>query len=77
MSKLVPDKIDDPANPLQPGSPFRTGNFNKFAFGMCLIIAVFLLAAIVFFLSVRKHQPTPTPGSSSRSAVSMMRPIVV
>lgn len=61
MANLVPQKIDDPANPMQPGDPFKRGNFNRFALGMCLFIAVFLLAAIAFFLLNRNHRPTPVP----------------
>jgi hypothetical protein len=69
MANMVPHKVDDPANPLQPGDPFKRGNFNRFALGMCLFIALFLAAAIVYFFSVRNHQPTPTPTPSSHSAL--------
>lgn len=69
MADLLPNKVDDPANPLQPGDPFKRGNFNRFALGMCLFIAIFLAVAIVYFFSVRNHQPTPAPQTSSRSAL--------
>ena len=69
MAQLVPTKMDDPTNPLQPGDPFKRQNFNRFALGMCLIVAIVLLAAIVFFFFRRDHQGTPNTGSSSRSAV--------
>ena len=72
MADLVPQKLDDPANPLQPGDPFKRGNFNRFAFGMCLIIALALLAAIAFFFFSRNHSPTPTPARGSTSAVRVM-----
>lgn len=68
MANYVPKHIDDPANPLQPGDPFKRGNFNRFAFGMCLFIALFLAAAIAyFFLVFRKHQSTPAPAPASQS----------
>ena len=65
MPDLMPQKLDDSANPLQPGDPFKRGNFNRFAFGMCLFIAVFLIAAIVFFYFNRDHRPTPAPSRPS------------
>ena len=71
MAALIPQKRDDPANPLQPGDPFKRGNFNRFALGMCLFIALFLIAAILFFFLGRNHQPTPTPSRSSSSALRM------
>ena len=74
MANVIPKKVDDPANPLQPGDPFKRGNFNRFALGMCLFIALFLLVAIAYFLLNRNHQPTPTPASSSRSAVTVRLP---
>jgi hypothetical protein len=70
MAVPVPKHVDDPANPLQPGDPFKRGNFNRFALGMCLFIALFLVVAIAYFLLVfRKHQSTPAPSPSSRSAL--------
>ncbi len=68
MAIVVPQKVDDPANPLQPGDPFKRGNFNRFALGMCLFIALFLLAAIAFFFLSRNHSPTPTPARSSSTS---------
>lgn len=76
MANVLPTKVDDPANPLQPGDPFKRGNFNRFALGMCLFIAIFLAAAIAFFFLSRNHQPTPKPASPAQSAVWVVRPVV-
>jgi hypothetical protein len=72
MPDLVPNRLDDAANPLQPGDPFKRNNFNRFALGMCLLIAIFLVLAIGYIMMNRKHQPTPTPPSSS-SPQSVLR----
>ena len=74
MSDPNPKHIDSPANPLQPGDPFKRGNFNRFAFGMCLFIAIFLIAAILFFYLSRNHQPTPAPSHPS-SALRLVGPV--
>lgn len=71
MAQLVPNKIDDPTNPLQPGDPFRRRNFSRFALGMCLIAAIVLAAAIAFLFFRQGHEPTPRPAPSSRSTVIM------
>jgi hypothetical protein len=72
MADVLPKKLDDPANPLQPGDPFKRGNFNRFALGMCLIIAIVLLGAIAFIYSTRNHHVLPTPPSSSRSSLQVV-----
>ena len=71
MADLIPQKLEDPANPLQPGDPFKRRNFNRFALGMCLFIAIFLLGAILFFFLNRDHQPTPTPARPASSALNV------
>jgi hypothetical protein len=74
MPDLPPNIADSPANPLQPGDPFKRGNFNRFALGMCLFMALFLIAAIILFYASRKHQPGPTPAAPARSALQLQGP---
>ena len=55
------------ADPLQPGSPFKKGNFNKFAFGMMLLMVLFIAAVLFDFWSGHKRVPhTATPSNHSR-----------
>lgn len=57
---------NDAADPLQPGDPFKKGNFNKFAFGMMLFMVVFGALVLLYFLYARKHAPhTATPATHS------------
>ena len=57
---------NDAADPLQPGDPFKKGNFNKFTFGMMLFIVLFGALVLVFFLFHKSVPHTATPAAHTQ-----------
>ena len=63
-------------HPLQPGDPFKKGNFNRFAFGMMAFMILFgAIAVASYFLYFRRHQPV-TKAPSSQSLVILGRAVL-
>ena len=54
-------------DPLEPGNPLKTGNFDKFWFQVLIIMLVLvLLISIWFFFFAKRHHPSTT-GASQRT----------
>lgn len=47
------------ANPLQPGDPFKRGNFPRFALGMAAAGLILGLLIVTYFLFLARHVKAP------------------
>lgn len=55
------------ANPLQPGDPFKRGNFPRFALGMAAVVLVLGIVVVACFYFLARHANTPhAPAGQTR-----------
>lgn len=54
-----PLEMQSSANPLQPGDPFKRGNFPRFALGMAAVGLILGLLIVSYFIFLSRHVNTP------------------